>query len=160
MKIKTNIKVGAVHTNHNQTTLRSLDVNARQTLGSKRTRLTMALLFMAVALAALTAAKASAVSTKAEIDVGFYGILQGDVPVGEIYVPERNPMATQYTEHWVLMSNYLYPNKNLTGLTTEIRALQNGGYESEADFFARAPFGPGSRYVRVDCTEFDRLPGR
>jgi hypothetical protein len=33
-------------------------------------------------------------------------------------------------------------------------------YASEEDFFARVPWGPGFRYVRVDCLDTDQLPGR
>jgi hypothetical protein len=125
-----------------------------------KTNLKMTLSFMAIALVALTIAKASAISTRAQLDPGDFVILQNGVQVGEIYVPERAPRATQYVEHWVLYNGYVYPSKDHSELKTEIRVARKSGYQSEADFFARAPFGPGFRYVRVDCTEADRLPGR
>jgi hypothetical protein len=33
-------------------------------------------------------------------------------------------------------------------------------YSSEEDFFARVAWEPGFRYVRVDATDTDTLPGR
>ena len=89
-----------------------------------------------------------------------FGIYQREARVGEIYSPGTDIKATQYVEHWVLYDGYIYPGKNQPGLTTTIKAAPLSGYKSEADFFASVPWGPGYRYVRVDCTEFDRLPGR
>jgi hypothetical protein len=183
MKIKTNVKVGAVHTNHNQaaarslkvrsgvraggvkanhnqTVARGLEVQTRKKLRTNRAWLKMTLSFLAVALVALTVVKASAVSPRAQLDPGFFNIFQNGIRVGEIYVPERDPGASRYVEHWILYNSYVYPSRELPELKTEIRVSQKSAYESEADFFARAPFGPGFRYVRADCAEFDRLPGR
>ena len=125
-----------------------------------KTNLKMILSFMAIALVALAIAKASAISNRAQLDPGDFVLLQNGIKVGEIYVPERDPRATQYVEHWVLYNGYVYPGKDHSELKTEIRVARKSSYQSEADFFARTPFGPGFRYVRVDCTEADRLPGR
>ena len=87
-------------------------------------------------------------------------LFQRDKVVGEIYSPGTDIKATQYVEHWVLYDGYIYPGKNHPGVVTTIKINPKINYESEADFFARAPWGEGYRYVRVDCAEFDRLPGR
>jgi len=113
-----------------------------------------------LALVALNVSKASAISTSAQMCAGIYAIIQNGIRVGEIYVPERNPKATQYVEHWVLYNSYVYPSPDQSHLKTEIRVEKQIGYESEADFFARVSWVPGYRYVRVDCTEFDKLPTR
>ena len=128
---------------------------------SRRTWVKITLSLMAITLVALAVAKTSAISPRAQLDpTGGYEILQNGIRVGEIYVPERDPGTTQYVEHWVLYNSYVYPSKNQPELKTEIRVAQKSSYESEADFFARVPFGPGFRYVRADCTDIDRLPGR
>ena len=161
MKVKTNIKAGYWPDQHNQTLARGIEVNPKQRPGSKRAWVKLALSFMAITLVALAVARASAISTGAQLDPsGIYDILQNGIRVGEVYVPERDPGATQYVEHWVLYNSYVYPSKDMPELKTEIRLAQKSNYESEADFFARAPFGPGFRYVRADCTDTDRLPGR
>jgi hypothetical protein len=120
----------------------------------------MMLSFMVIALLALTIARASALTTHVQLDPDVYEVLQNGIRVGEIYVPARDPKATQYVEHWVLYNSYVYPSKDQPDWTMEIRAAQRSHYESEADFFARVPWGPGFRYVRADCAESDRLPGR
>ena len=128
---------------------------------SRRTWVKITLSLMAITLVALAVAKTSAISPRAQLDpTGGYEILQNGIRVGEIYVPERDSRTTQYVEHWVLYNSYVYPNKNQPELKTEIRVAQKSSYESEADFFARVPWGAGYRYVRVDCTEYDNLPGR
>jgi hypothetical protein len=121
----------------------------------------MALSFIALALVSLAVARTSAISTSAQFDPGDgYEILQNGIRVGELYVPEREHGSTRYVEHWVLYNSYVYPGKDRPELKTEIRVAQKSRYESEADFFARVPFGPGFRYVRADCTDTDWLPGR
>jgi len=95
---------------------------------------------------------------KAQIDGGLFNLLQNGAKVGEIYVPQHEPGAINYVEHWVLFNNYEYPGKD-PSLVTTIVAGRNG-YESEQDFFKRVPWGSGSRYVRVDSTDTDKLPGR
>jgi hypothetical protein len=161
MKVKTNVKASYWPDQHNQTLARGLEVNTKQRPGSKRAWGKLALSFMAITLVALTVARASAISTGAQLDPsGIYDILQNGIRVGEVYVPERDPRATQYVEHWVLYNSYVYPSKDTPELKTEIRLAQKSNYESEADFFARVPFGPGFRYVRADCTDTDQLPGR
>lgn len=183
MKIKTNIKPGGITRNHNQnvkrglnvkssvkadswqnhnqTMARGLEVKTKQSPSSKRGWVKMTLSFMAITLVALTVAKASSISTGSQLDTkGTYDVLQNGIRVGEVYVPERELKSTQYVEHWVLYNSYVYPSKDHPELKTEIRVAQKSSYESEADFFARVPFGPGFRYVRADCTDTDQLPGR
>jgi hypothetical protein len=117
-----------------------------------------AALICALAIPAFALAVTSPTPGKMQLGVGLHDILQNGIKTGEIYVPDRDPKAINYVEHWVLFNGYVYPGKD-PDLVTTIRMSQRG-YESEADFFARVPFGPGFRYVRVDCTDTDRLPGR
>jgi len=87
-------------------------------------------------------------------------IYQNERQVGEIYSPGNDIKATRYVEHWVLYDGYVYPGKDQKQAPTMIRSASKSDYESETDFFARVPWGAGYRYVRVDCTEYDNLPGR
>jgi hypothetical protein len=94
----------------------------------------------------------------AQLDPGDCRIYQNGVQVGEIYVPGWSSQSL-YVEHWILYPNYVYPNAR-NGIKTEIIRDTNASYTSETDFFARAPFGPGYRYVRVTSNDTDRMPGR
>ena len=94
----------------------------------------------------------------AQLDPGNHDVFQDGRKVGEIYVPAREPGATHYVEHWVLFSDYVYPNRQLSVVTT-IKASRTH-YGSEAEFFARVAWGPGFRYVRVESYDTDQLPGR
>lgn len=114
-------------------------------------------------LVAILVTLALAIPAQAQFDPGLHDIFQIDdsgerVKVGEIYVPQREPGATNYVEHWVLFENYVYPSAEAR-VVTIIRPSQRK-FVSEEDFFARIPRRPGVRYVRVDCTDTDRLPGR
>ena len=116
--------------------------------------------FVVIALVALTGAKLTTISTHAQLQPDFsYDVLQNGIRVGEVYVPEHDPEAKQYVEHWVLYNSYVYPSKDDPKWNMEIRVAQRSNYKSEADFFARVPWGQGFRYVRAVCTESDRLPG-
>ena len=95
---------------------------------------------------------------KAQLDPSTFNLLQNGAKVGEIYVPQREPGAINYVEHWVLFNNYEYPGKDPSLVTTIVAGRSN--YESEEDFFKRVAWGPGFRYVRVDSTDTDKLPGR
>lgn len=106
-----------------------------------------------IVLAALLAFPAAA-----QIDPGNFEIVQFGQTVGEIFVPAHEPGQTVYVEHWVLFRTYTYPDGD-RWLRTKIKAGRKH-YTSEEDFFARAPWGPGYRYVRVDATDTDKLPGR
>ena len=104
-----------------------------------------------------------AIPAQAQIDPGIHDIFQTDgfghtVKAGEIYVPQREPGATTYVEHWVLFDNYVYPSAE-NPIVTIIRPSQRK-FVSEEDFFARVAWGAGFRYVRVDCLDSERLPGR
>ena len=96
--------------------------------------------------------------TQAQIDPGNFDIFQNGRKVGEIFVPARAAGQTNYVEHWVLFSDYVYPDGDLS-LNTKIKAGRKT-YTSEEDFFARVPWGRGYRYVRIDATDTDTLPGR
>jgi hypothetical protein len=111
-----------------------------------------------IILAAILAALALLVAlpTSAQLDPGNFEIRQNGRTVGEIFVPARAPGTTTYAEHWVLSADYAYPSPD-SAVMTQIRAPRQR-YASEEDFFARVPWGPGSRYVRIDATESDRLP--
>ena len=95
---------------------------------------------------------------KAQLDSGNFNLLQNGTKVGEIYVPQHEPGAINYVEHWVLFNNYEYLGKDPSLVTTIVAGRSN--YESEEDFFKRVPWGPGYRYVRVDSTDTDKLPGQ
>jgi hypothetical protein len=92
------------------------------------------------------------------LDPGDCRIYQNGVRVGEIHVPGKASQSL-YIEHWILYPTYVYPN-TCNGIRTEIVPDTNLSYTSEADFFARAPFGPGFRYVRVTSNDPDIMPGR
>lgn len=91
-------------------------------------------------------------SARAQIDPyrASYGVYEttpeGETVLrGEIYREMRDP--TRYDEHWVLYPGYVYPSAT-NGVTLTIRpGLRE--YRSTNDFFARVPFGRGSRYVHV-----------
>jgi hypothetical protein len=118
-------------------------------------RCSMRRLIIAAILAAL--ALMVALPTSAQLDPGNFEISQNGRTVGEIFVPTRALCTTGYIEHWVLSADYAYPRPD-SAVMTQIRAPRQR-YASEDDFFARVPWGPGSRYVRIDVTESDRLPG-
>jgi hypothetical protein len=94
----------------------------------------------------------------AQLDPGDFVIVQNGKIVGEIFVPQREVGQTNYVEHWVLFRGYTYPDADLS-LVTKIKPGTQR-YTSEADFFARVPWGSGFRYVRIDATDTDVLPGR
>jgi hypothetical protein len=117
----------------------------------------IAMVLAAVSLSAIFAI-VLALPAQAQIDPGNFDIFQNGRKVGEIFVPARAAGQTNYVEHWVLFSDYVYPDSDLS-LNTKIKASRKT-YTSEDDFFARVPWGPGFRYVRVDATDTDTLPGR
>ena len=92
------------------------------------------------------------------LDPGDCRIYQNGVRVGEIHVPGKASQSL-YIEHWILYPTYVYPNTR-NGIRTEIVFDTSLSYTSEADFFARAAFGPGYRYIRVTSNDMDRMPGR
>jgi hypothetical protein len=94
-----------------------------------------------------------------QVDPGWFQIFQNGVLVGEIYVPSRTADTPQYAEHWILYPNYVYPSP-ANGVKDEVVPFPRQVYTSEADFYRRAPFGPGYRYVRTACSDTTTLPGR
>jgi hypothetical protein len=149
VRIKTNVKAaGDDGISSNPTPCRCLPA-----INHKARALGLSLLFV-FALALLMAKP-----TSAQIDPNVYEIFQNGIKTGEIFVPDRDLSAINYVEHWVLFDSYVYPGKD-PSLVTTIKMARKRSYESETDFFARVPWGPGFRYVRVDSTDTDRLPGR
>ena len=106
---------------------------------------------------------ALAIPAQAQVDPGTHDVFQKDrfghwVKAAEIFVSPREPGATNYVEHWVLFDNYTYPSANNPVQTMILQSPRS--YTSEQDFFARVAWGPGFRYVRVDCIDTAQLPGR
>jgi hypothetical protein len=91
----------------------------------------------------------------AQLDPGVSAVYQNGAKVGEIYVPARTDQGL-YAEHWILYPNYAYVGQG--GAEIKIVPDPNKNYASEADFFARAPFGPGYRYVHVTSEDSAKLP--
>jgi len=140
-------------TNNNQGEGEQLNIRGNMKLKLRLTKAAVISSFIAV-IGALALAK----SAPPQIDVGYFEVFQNGIKAGEICVPPRDPEAINYVEHWVLFNNYVYPGRD-PELVTTIRVARRG-YADEADFFARVPWGPGFRYVRVDSTDTDKLPGR
>ena len=115
----------------------------------------------AAALALILACLGALTMAFAQIQPDQYALYEDGVLAGEIYVPDRAPGQSLYAEHWILYPNYVYPSK-ANGIKLEIVPAPETAthYTSEADFFARAPFGPGYRYVHTACNDTARLPGR
>jgi hypothetical protein len=131
-----------------------MSISSKMNLKS-RLAITIAIASVIAIIATLALAK----STPAQLDpTGGFEIFQNGVKAGEIFVPSRDLEAVNYVEHWVLFNNYVYPGKD-PELVTTIKVARRG-YANEADFFARVPWGQGFRYVRVDSTDTDKLPGR
>jgi hypothetical protein len=108
-------------------------------------------------------ALALAIPAQAQVDPGIHDVFQRDrfgnwIKAAEIYVGPREPEATNYVEHWVLFDNYVYPSAEAQ-VATMIKPSRRT-YANEQDFFARVTWGPGFRYVRVDCIDTTQLPGR
>ena len=109
--------------------------------------------------AALVACLGAFTIVSAQIDPFSYELVQNGVQVGIIYVPDRAPGTMLYAEHWILFPNYVYPGAR-NHIVTEIVPAERQFYTSEADFFRRAPWGTGFRYVHVASTDTTMLPGR
>jgi hypothetical protein len=88
---------------------------------------------------------------------GIY-LYENGIRTGEVYVPDRVDGQTQYTEHWVLYPNYLYPGPKFLGPMQVVPVTTEKPYASDAEFFKNVPFAKGSKYVRVDAEEFTSLP--
>ncbi|MFT3776494.1 MAG: hypothetical protein QM820_64965 [Minicystis sp.] len=112
-----------------------------------------------LALALCFAAGAFQSSAQAQIPIDpdrSIGIYQNGLLVGEIMRVDGTD--EQYTEHWVLYPDYVYPRAD-SGIVTElIPGLAE--YDGLEDFFHRVPFADGSRYVRVACEDGKELPLR
>ena len=109
-----------------------------------------------IAIALTAAALATAVFAQVPVDTGIW-VIESRMTLGEIYRAPGPSDATIYTEHWILRPGYVYPGpKSMTTLT--LQPMPATDYKSEDDFFRRASFPEGSKYVRVTAEEFDSLP--
>src|SRR5262245_19644304 len=115
-------------------------------------RIRRAAVLMAAVLALLSASPA-----QAQLDPGNFDLYQNGARVGEVYVPSC-PSTGSCLEHWVLFRGYVHPGPGAPVQTTILPV--RGRYTSEADFFARVPWGEGFHYARVSTSESDTLPGR
>jgi hypothetical protein len=115
---------------------------------------TMKFLLPAMMFAIVLAGVLSHVA-KAQLDPGerLY-LYENNVRVGEVYVLDRPPDATQYVEDWVLYPNYLYPGPRFMAGLQIVASPTEKPYASESDFFANVPFAAGSKYVRVSAQEY------
>lgn len=113
---------------------------------SGRLRRIVAGLALVVAVACALAVPTPA---RAQIDPGcnVYTVWIGGVDSGRLYRTETG--RSVYTEHWVLFSNYVFPNPE-NGLHLEIRPSQTA-YRNVSDFLA-ATFKPGCRYIKAFTT--------
>ena len=112
-----------------------------------------------IMLALSFAAQAHPTAPRRQLTPDVHDIFQRGRLVGIIYVPAREEGAVHYVEHWVLFDNYVYPGRD-PHLRTTIALSRYRNYETEEEFFRRVPWGPGYRYVRVDSTDTETLPGR
>ena len=108
-----------------------------------------------VALAALIIG-AALLFAQVPVDTGHI-LLESENPVGEVYRGPGDPAATIYNEHWVLHPGYVYPGPK-TLVTLKVVPQAKTPYSSEEDFFRRAAFPKGSKYVKVTAEEFTKLP--
>lgn len=93
----------------------------------------------------------------AQLDYDTYDVFQNGNIVGVIYVPVRGTDTSIYTEYWILSSRYVYPSeKNL--VTTEIKNSAGYHYTSVTDFFTKAPFAEGDRFVTVIADDRATFP--
>jgi hypothetical protein len=95
----------------------------------------------------------------AQLDYDTYDIYQGGVLVGTIYVPQRAADQPIYSEYWILFANYVYPSEK-NPVTTQTAPSTGYHYTSVEDFFAKAPWGKGYRYVDIVALDSSALPGR
>ena len=89
----------------------------------------------------------------AQLDYDTYDIFQNGVDVGVIYVPERGPDSSVYTEYWIMSNRYQYPSER-NQVATEIKHSTRFHFTSLEDFLTNAPWGDGFHYVTV--VAFDR----
>ena len=94
-----------------------------------------------------------------QLDPGEFHIYQNGSIVGQIHVPVRTAGQALYSEHWVLYSNYVYPNAR-NNVKTEIVADPTKSYANETEFFRSVPWGPGFRYEHAISADTTTLPGR
>jgi len=78
----------------------------------------------------------------AQLDYDTCDIYQGGNLVGVIYVPQRGPDTSVYSEYWVMSSRYVYPSEK-TPVTTQIVPSTGYHYTSLTDFLTKVPFAEG-----------------
>lgn len=111
--------------------------------------------------AAAVSALGAAGSAFAQADPGdgrAHDVFQNGIKVGEIFIPMRPKEAQEYLEHWILYPGYIYPGSYHPEASFTVK-LGKVNYASAGDFFSRAPFPEGSRYIRVHSAESFSLPG-
>lgn len=113
-------------------------------------------LSMALLLATLAVGQASAQLDYTPPDQQIL-LYESGYLVGQIYVPERDPNARRYLEHWVLFPNYHYPGRRFIN-SLLVAPVQGSGYSNEAEFFEKVEFPERSKYIEVTVEEFDALP--
>jgi hypothetical protein len=113
-------------------------------------------LLISLALLVVAAVALAQIDLGMKVGATFYLYESGN-RVGQIYVPARAADARHYNEHWVLFLNYVYPGPK-TLVTLDVVPAAVSPYQSEKDFFARVPFAPGSKYVKVTSDEFNEIP--
>ncbi|MDX2149418.1 MAG: hypothetical protein SFV54_01690 [Bryobacteraceae bacterium] len=77
--------------------------------------------------------------------------------VGEVYRGPGIETAATYTEHWIQYPTFVTPGpRTLATLNLVPKAITP--YSSESEFFAKAAFPKGSKYVKVLAEESPFLP--
>ena len=159
LRVKTSVKAGSLSCNHNETAAGGRRVRAAVEraahliagLGPKMQR-SLVLVAVLVCLGTLTTAFG-------QLDYDTYFIFENGAPVGIIYVPDHTADPSLYAENWILYPNYIYPSaKNL--VTMQIVPSTTVHYTSEEDFYKRAPWGAGFRFVYGTAHDTTTLPGR
>lgn len=115
----------------------------------------------AVALVAslATAAFVTPRSANAQLDYNeerAFDLYEDGQLVGQVFREGSNP--TEYVEHWVMFPRYIYPSP-VNGVQLVV-VPGKSHYRGAADFLARVPFEPGSRYARAAIFDAERIPGR
>ncbi|MCH9651424.1 MAG: hypothetical protein K0U98_24570 [Deltaproteobacteria bacterium] len=89
----------------------------------------------------------------AQCDPGCKVLIQGEVQVGVMWVPERLPEACEYQEHWYLFQDYRYPGSD-NPIDTVIRPTSERHFENLEDFRTTVEREyPGGRHITTIAIE-------
>lgn len=80
-----------------------------------------------------------------------WDVKQNGVLVGQLYVEGS---GANYTEHWVLWPGYVTPTSSIE---VEVK-MGSSTYADAKKFLAQVQFPTGSKYVKANCTESNKLP--